>query len=253
MKKKKGSMMDIDGGAVTSLKNEENSFVKIDLTLTKNMRKIGCVAYGVYAVIRAHMDGKTRIANPEIENIAERTGCSKRKVMAAIKTLEFHHYLKVNRRHRKANSYFFPVLNLSKDSKKLPKDVTMRCPEHDLQVVYKGYRFICPVCKMDVGRYCEETLKNHYPELKKKELYESRKTQEAMSQCCASDTDYWKNELYNVYIPPVPYYKTKDIWANFTWTEEDDKLAASIPRRKEEDIYPALYQDFTEEWTNGHP
>ena len=202
MKESLGSMMDIDGGAVASPKREENRFVKIDLDLTKNMRKIGYLAYGVYAVIRAHMDGKTRVANPELENIAERVGCSKRQVIAAVKTLEFHRYLRVDRRHRKPNSYYLPVLNLHGETKKLPDGVTMRCPDHDKPVVYRGYRFICPVCKMDVGRYCEETLKHHHPDIKKRELYVGKEKRGAMVECCATDTDYWKNELHKPYVPP---------------------------------------------------
>lgn len=215
----KNSLSNIDGVSLVTPKKEDNFFMT-DSTFAKNMSKMGgYLAYAVYGTIKAYMNGRTRIASPGLKTIAGNVGCSKSQLIRAIKSLEFHNLITVNRSHRKVNSYNFPVLNLGGAvRKKLSENIIMRCPDHDSAVVKKGNVFVCPVCKIDIGKYCEDTLRHHYPDLLKKEIYaEKTEQKDAMANSYKSENDYWLAEQKRMknYVCPVPNYVTKDIIINF--------------------------------------
>ena len=172
--------MDIDGGVNMSPK--ESKFVMVDTLFAKDfMPKIGPLAFGIYVVLKSYMNGESRKAYPTYETLAKRCGCDKRQVIRSIKLLEFHNLVKISRSHRKANVYYMPKYTWWETTDVLPDYVAMRCPEHDAPVVMRNHLFVCPVCRMDVGKYCEDVLKYHFPEITKRDVYGNNKPEKQHS------------------------------------------------------------------------
>lgn len=110
--------------AQTELFKAETTWFHVfkDMIDSGDVAKMGCYAFTVYAVIKAHTNFATGRAFPAIETIAEKSGVSIPQVKRELKTLETHGYIAKEKKGR-SNHYTLREKVTVSDSEGRPQAV----------------------------------------------------------------------------------------------------------------------------------
>jgi hypothetical protein len=183
--------------------------------IDKYLEGIGLTAFGVYSVLKRHMNNKSRECFPSIELIAKKCGCNRKTVMRMIKVLELNNLISVDRKKKHPNNYYINHVSRVHLDTFIKPFIEMNCPVCDIPAVHSKDSMVCPKCLMDVGGYVEDVLGFHFPDVRLEDIYgKSDEKEFTRSQDCP-DSYYERLLVEGDHFPTCEPYVTKDVVIDF--------------------------------------